>query len=282
MENARCILHDSKLSTHFWGYAVLTAAHIHNRLPSHSCNNTSPLEFWSGEVPRIDHLRVFGSVAWVHVPKEKRGKLDAKSIKCIFIGYEEDAGSNVYRVWDPARNKLRLSRDVLIDESVRAGENSSRAKEKETIDWEEGTTGRTVNVSESPSTDFDYLERITPPPESEDGSGMSDIQETIMLRPQLANTGDSGRFTENARRQELPVRRSERIRRKEDMFSSPVSFALMASIAEHEPQTLSDALKCPEKDEWRRVWESELWSLGENRTWVFETLPRDRTAIGCR
>ena len=31
MESARCILQDSKLDFSFWGYAVLTAAHIHNR-----------------------------------------------------------------------------------------------------------------------------------------------------------------------------------------------------------------------------------------------------------
>ena len=100
MESARCILQDSELSTKFWGEAVLTAAHIHNRLPSHTRNNLSPIAHWTGKEPGLGHLRVFGSTAWVHIPKEKRSKLDPKSTRCILIGYDEDAGSKVYRLYD--------------------------------------------------------------------------------------------------------------------------------------------------------------------------------------
>jgi len=34
MESARCMLHEAGLDKQFWGFAVTTAAHIHNRLPS--------------------------------------------------------------------------------------------------------------------------------------------------------------------------------------------------------------------------------------------------------
>ncbi len=37
----------------------------------------------------IYHLRMIGCVAYAHVPKELRGKLDDKSEKCIFTGYNE-------------------------------------------------------------------------------------------------------------------------------------------------------------------------------------------------
>jgi hypothetical protein len=37
----------------------------------------------------VAHLQVFGCDAFVHVPEEKRSKLDKKAIKCIFIGYKE-------------------------------------------------------------------------------------------------------------------------------------------------------------------------------------------------
>lgn len=88
MESARCILEDAKLDKGFWGYAVLTAAHIHNRLPSRSHDNLTPLEHWTGNAPGIGHLRVFGSTAWAHIPKETRQKLDPKSVKCVLVGYE--------------------------------------------------------------------------------------------------------------------------------------------------------------------------------------------------
>jgi len=49
MENARCIQEDSHLGKGFRGYAVLTAAHIHNRLPSRSHSNISPREHWTSK-----------------------------------------------------------------------------------------------------------------------------------------------------------------------------------------------------------------------------------------
>ena len=117
MENTRCILEDSRLGKELWGYAVLTAAHIHNRLPSRCHSNLSPLQHWTGKLPEIGHLRVFGSTTWVHVPSEKRQKLDAKSVRCLLVGYEEDAGSRVCRLYDPVKRKVIVSRDVMIDES---------------------------------------------------------------------------------------------------------------------------------------------------------------------
>ena len=36
------------------------------------------------------HVRVFGNIAYVHVPDEKKKKLDAKSEKCILVGYYDE------------------------------------------------------------------------------------------------------------------------------------------------------------------------------------------------
>ena len=55
MENARCILEDSKLGKEFWGQAVLTSAQIHNRLPSRSHKDMSPIEYWTGKPPGVEH-----------------------------------------------------------------------------------------------------------------------------------------------------------------------------------------------------------------------------------
>jgi len=106
MENARCALEGSNLGKEVWGQAVLTAAHVHNHLPSRSHDNKSPLEYWTGKPPGVGHLRVFGSLAWVHIPNEKSQKLDPKSVKCVLVGYEENAGSRVYRLFD--REKKRF------------------------------------------------------------------------------------------------------------------------------------------------------------------------------
>ncbi len=35
----------------------------------------------------VSHFRVFVCITYVHVPDEKKSKLDPKVEKCIFIGY---------------------------------------------------------------------------------------------------------------------------------------------------------------------------------------------------
>jgi hypothetical protein len=49
----------------------------------------NPNEVWYSRKSSMAHLKVYGYDAFVHVPKEKRSKLDRKKVKCIFIGYKE-------------------------------------------------------------------------------------------------------------------------------------------------------------------------------------------------
>jgi hypothetical protein len=58
-----------------------------NRCPTRVVLDLTPKEALSGNKPSVAHMRIFGCIAYAHVPKEKRKKLDDKSIKCIFIGY---------------------------------------------------------------------------------------------------------------------------------------------------------------------------------------------------
>ena len=280
VENARCILQDSKLGNTFWGHAVLTAAHVHNRIPSHSRSDKSPMEFWIGEVPAIGYLRIFGSTVWVHIPKEKRRKLDAKSVKCILIGYEEDAGSKVYRLWDPVKKIILLSRDVIIDEGSRPEEGLTLDKRAATIGWEPEPSNESPRISEDSSDVFYRPESITPPPLGIEGPLDSGIKETIILKPSTVNINNEE--MEQREGQEAPLRRSDRWRRSGDLFTRQANLALTASLEEPEPDTLSEALNSTEKEKWKMAWESELRSLADNNTWLIEPLPRGRTAVGCR
>jgi len=38
--------------------------------------------------PGVGHLRVFGSIAYAHVPKQKRTKLNDRSTEFVLIGYD--------------------------------------------------------------------------------------------------------------------------------------------------------------------------------------------------
>ena len=52
-----------------------------------------------GRKPNLRHLRVFGSIVYVHVPKEKQGKLDAKAEKCILVNYSDEQKG--YKCYNP-------------------------------------------------------------------------------------------------------------------------------------------------------------------------------------
>ena len=62
--------------------------------------------------PSINHLKFFHCDAYVHVPKEKRSKLDNKGEKCIFIGYKD--GMKGYKLWNPITKKIVYSRDIVF------------------------------------------------------------------------------------------------------------------------------------------------------------------------
>jgi hypothetical protein len=60
----------------------------------------------------VSHLRIFGSKAFAHIPKEDRRNLDAKEIKCILIGYCIEY--KAYKMFYPNNHKVFASRDVLF------------------------------------------------------------------------------------------------------------------------------------------------------------------------
>ena len=94
----------------------------------------TPQEVWIGKKPSLSHLRVFGCVAYVHVPKEKRTKLDIKSEKCIFIGYKD--GLKGYKLWNPVTWKVVYSRDVVFREVKDVIKHEVQPKEPEKIEFE--------------------------------------------------------------------------------------------------------------------------------------------------
>ena len=53
---------------------------------------------------------------YIHIPKEKRTKLDPSGRKGIFVGYSES--SKAYRIYFPGYKKINISKDVTFDESI--------------------------------------------------------------------------------------------------------------------------------------------------------------------
>jgi len=116
VEITRAMLNEKNLLNYFWAEAVVTAVYIMNRTPTTIVHSMTLEEKFIGKKPYVSHLKMFGCIAYVHVPDEKRSKLDPKAEKCIFIGYSlEQKG---YSSFNPSTWKLQVSRDVVFDEMV--------------------------------------------------------------------------------------------------------------------------------------------------------------------
>ena len=111
---ARSMLKGKNLPNVYWAEVVSFAVYILNRSPTKIVRDMTPQQAWSGKTPSVSHLKVFGCISYAHVPRETRRKLDDKSEKCIFIGYDEP--SKAYRLFNPITKKVIVSRDVVFKE----------------------------------------------------------------------------------------------------------------------------------------------------------------------
>lgn len=76
----------------------------------------TPFEAYSGKKPSMSHLRVFGSICYVHVPKNLRHKLEENSEKFIFVVYSSHTMG--YMLYFLKKKKVIICRDVIFNEEA--------------------------------------------------------------------------------------------------------------------------------------------------------------------
>jgi hypothetical protein len=117
MEKARAMMFQCGAPTKLWAEAVSTANRVRNLIPHLNLAKT-PFELFTKRKPDISRLRVFGCTAHVHVPKEKRKKLDERSETGMFVGYSRT--SKAWRIAFQNGSHLDIQeRDsVIFDETA--------------------------------------------------------------------------------------------------------------------------------------------------------------------
>ena len=101
----------------------MTTVYVINRSPSPTLDWDIPQRVWTDKEASYRHLRVYGCLAYVHIRKDQRGKLDPTTWPCILLGYGDDEFG--YRLWNLADKKVIRSRDIVFME------------EKTIVEWEE-------------------------------------------------------------------------------------------------------------------------------------------------
>ena len=97
MEAMKTMIHDQDLPMHLWDEAAITTMYVQNRLSHGSLGFKTPKEMYTRKKPKVRHLKIFGFPVYVHIPKEKRTKLDPSGKKGIFVGYCEV--SKAFRIY---------------------------------------------------------------------------------------------------------------------------------------------------------------------------------------
>ena len=113
---ARSMMKAKGMPASFWGEAVTTTVFILNHGPMKALEGMTPFEAWYGRKPSMSFLRTFSCIGHVMKTKLVLTKLEDRSTPMVFLGYTE--GTKAYRLYDPRRDKVLVSRDVVVDEKV--------------------------------------------------------------------------------------------------------------------------------------------------------------------
>ena len=114
MEAVKTTIHDQDLPMHLWAEATRTAVYVQNRLSHNALGFKNLEEMYTGNEPEVSHLKIFGCQVYVHIPKEKKTKLDPYGKKGIFVGYCEVSKS--IRIYISGFHHIDIIRDVTFDE----------------------------------------------------------------------------------------------------------------------------------------------------------------------
>ena len=169
----------------------------------------------------MGHLRVFGSIAYAHVPDQHRKKLEDKSRKLVFVGYDDK--SKAYRLYNPKDKRIEISRDVQFDE------NSS-------WDWNEGKETQRAEPEVVLTPVIGDLRGKSIAVEDENTSSDDESRDS---EPRGQRTIEQGESSNSANSEEP---RQPRYRSLEDIYNQG-EVHLVCLLADSEDITYSEAVK---------------------------------------
>lgn len=243
LDMVRSLLTRSGVPKSFWPEVVNWSIHILNRSPTFSVQNVTPEQAWNGRRPSVDHFRIFGCIAYAHIPDEKRKKLDDKGEKCIFLGVSSH--SKAFKLYNPYTKKIVISRDVVFDE-------------RKFWNWSANKLDRQqVLVDLGDEVDKEEAENVQPVPNqdiTEQGKNTSSTHETNDGRPQRNRKRPAWMID-----YEVPG-----IDQSDDELSY---FALFSDC---DPVMFDDAVA---DAKWRKAMDEEIAAIERNNTWELVELP---------
>ena len=279
VEKARCLLFDAKLEKKFWAEACNTAVYLKNRSVTSTLRDITPYEAWHKVKPDLSHIRLFGSLVMVHIPKERRLKWDRKAETHILVGFSETVKG--YRVYDLKRNIITVKRDVIVMEG------KTKESESDNADWIQNVVE--PEALESPATVADGRDSVGESSISESLHNSHSDPSTSVYTDPSSETEDDTLDNSNletdissSELQPLPeLAQHKRIRKPPERYGMG-NICVSSSSPEIEQIDFSDALNGPEGDQWRQAMREELQSFEDNNAWEIVDRPNEGSIVQCK
>ncbi|CAN6586683.1 unnamed protein product [Malus baccata var. baccata] len=282
LETARALLIGASVPKLFWPEAVTYAVYVINRMPSRVVEFRTPLQVLTEHVPVVSTNtltpRVFGCVAYVHIHKIHRSKLDPCAIRCVFVGFaSQQKGYKCYHpetrhryvTMDVTFSKLEYFYSSIPSHSDHQGENTSG--DQVDLGWLE--VPEDVICSSGGACVDDKDENGTPNFRQE----ITENDMGLQLLPAETSVGFRQGPTEEAIIIQQPTAEPS-TSREEVSSAEPTSPSLSSSIV---PPNVS-TLNIPEDPKWAAAMDEEMMALHKNDTWEVTELPKGKKPGGCR
>ncbi|KAL0550376.1 hypothetical protein IC582_014885 [Cucumis melo] len=183
-------------------------------------------------------------MAYAHIPTQKCCKLDDRSEKYVFVGY--DASSKGYKLYNPVTKKMIVSRDVVFDEEA-------------SWNWNDELE------------DYQFLFF----PDERDEPNDIASPPTSPISPQQSTSSSSASSSEGPRGMKSL---RDIYDETEELSQSFNNLTLFCLFGDSEPLNFEEALK---NDKWIAM-DEEIKVIKKNDTWELSTLPNGKKAVGVK
>lgn len=275
VEAARTMLHNSTMHKRFWAEAINTAAFVLNRTAKSSIKDETPYKLWNNKDFDINRFKSFGIKVSVHIPKDKRRKLDPKSETGILVGYSEEVKG--YRIYFEHRNKVELHRDVVFYPEI------EKAEEKViTLDInEEINSSRQCENEDDEYINEDYNGNQQPEPRPEPNIDQQgpEINELDSEEEEDDVENESQDFNDEIEDAQVPQIEADRRGRiiKPPDWLKDYDTSCFSAITEN--ITYEEAMNSDSARLWTQAIENELSVLQKNNTWTEVPRPVNKKVI---
>jgi hypothetical protein len=254
-----------------WAEAAMTVVYVQNRLSHSALGFKTPEEMFTGKKPEVSHLKIFGCPVFIHIPKEKRNKLEPSGKKGIFVGYCEV--SKAFRIYIPGHRHIEISRDVTFDEEA-ALKKSRRCQLEEVYEEEPVNPRIAESMREVPRAAEPVREVVTSPDEEllEDHDIVEVQEPPQMTFSHKRKPAWARELIQDGEKYVVPEGTSRQVKRPKP-FSSYT--ALICDLPDEEPTCSEEAIQ---RKEWADAMTEEYQSIMKNEVW--EIVPRSKNKDG--